>query len=151
MHKVVHHVDGHTDRFRPRQHRGAHIAGARAEDRNHPCKIRSQGIATGKLDPRRVRSLQATHMMMAIGGVPANARARRRQQAQFRPREVAGSDQKHGTGLQIEKYRQESHAAPASPTYGVDWNYFLYMSRSAAAKRKLFLLRCGATIEFSPQ
>src|SRR6266480_1538094 len=35
---------------------------------------------------------------------------------------------------------------------GVDWNYFLYMSRSMPAKRKLFLLYCGATIEnFAPK
>jgi hypothetical protein len=38
----------------------------------------------------------------------------------------------------------------ASPTYGVDWNYFLYMSHPTSAKRKLFLLYCDATIEFSP-
>src|SRR6267154_1026667 len=36
----------------------------------------------------------------------------------------------------------------ASPNSGVDWNYFLYMSRSSRAKRKLFLLYCDATIEF---
>src|ERR1700674_4682472 len=88
--------------------------------------------------------------MMAIGREPANARARRCQQAQFRPRQVACSDEQHGTGLQIEKYRQESHATLASPTCGVDWNYFLYMSRSTPAKRNLFLLYCSATIEFSP-
>src|SRR6478735_8229506 len=88
--------------------------------------------------------------MIAVGRVPVDPRARRCQQAQFRPRQVAGSNQKHGTGLQIEKYRQESHAALASPTYGVDWNYFLYMSHSMPAKRKLFLLHCTATIEVSP-
>src|SRR5882762_5469965 len=38
----------------------------------------------------------------------------------------------------------------ASPTSGVDWNYFLYMCLSTAAKRKLFLLYCGATLELSP-
>src|ERR1700730_12181950 len=88
--------------------------------------------------------------MMAIGREPADAGARRCQQPQFRPRQVASADQQHRTGLQIEKYRQKSHATLASPTSGVDWNYFLYMSRSTAAKRKLFLLYCSATIEFSP-
>src|ERR1700704_1685864 len=88
--------------------------------------------------------------MIAVGRVPANARASGCQQAQFRPRQVASSDEQHGTGLQIEKYRQESHPTLASPTYGVDWNYFLYMSRPEPAKRKLFLLYCAATIEFSP-
>src|SRR5450755_3098128 len=88
--------------------------------------------------------------MMAIGREPADAGARRCQQPQFRPRQVASADQQHRTGLQIEKYRQKSHATLASPTSGVDWNYFLYMSRSTAAKRKLFLLYCGATLEFSP-
>src|ERR1700691_4750337 len=88
--------------------------------------------------------------MTAIGREPANARAGGGQQAQFRPRQIAGSDQEHGTGLQIEKHRQKSHTMLASPTYGVDWNYFLYMSHSTSAKRKLFLLYCVATIEFSP-
>src|ERR1700681_3351208 len=88
--------------------------------------------------------------MMAIGREPADAGARRCQQPQFRPRQVASADQQHRTGLQIEKYRQKSHATLASPTCGVDWNYFLYMSRSSAATRNLFLLYCSATIEFSP-
>src|SRR6266436_9678609 len=87
--------------------------------------------------------------MTAIGREPADAGPRRSQQPQFRPRQVASADQQHRTGLQIEKYRQKSHAILASPTCGVDWNYFLYMSRSSAAKRKLFLLYCSATIEFS--
>src|SRR6267143_851135 len=87
---------------------------------------------------------------MAIGREPADARPRRCQQAQFRPRQVARADKQHGTGLQVEKYRQVSHTALASPTCGVDWNYFIYMSHSTAAKRKLFLLYCSATIEFSP-
>src|ERR1700730_6588316 len=90
--------------------------------------------------------------MIAVGCVPANARARRCQQAQFRPRQVTCSDQQHRTGSQIEKHRQESHPRLASPTCGVDWNYFLYMSHSTPAKRNLFLLYCSATIEFlSPE
>src|SRR6202035_5210019 len=88
--------------------------------------------------------------MMAIGREPADAGARRRQQPQFRPRQVASADQQHRSGLQIEKYRQKSHATLASQTSGVDWNYFLYMSRSMPAKRKFFLLYCTATVEFSP-
>src|ERR1700730_14328050 len=88
--------------------------------------------------------------MMAIDREPADARPRRRQQTQLRPRQVAGADKQHGTGLQVEKHRQVSHTALASPTSGVDWNYFLYMSHSTPAKRKLFLLYCSATIEFSP-
>src|SRR5882762_1731778 len=91
---------------------------------------------------------QSAHIVMAIGREPADARPRRCQQAQFRPRQVARADKQHGTGLQVEKYRQVSHTALASPTCGVDWNYFLYMSHSTAAKRKLFLLYCSATIEF---
>jgi hypothetical protein len=88
--------------------------------------------------------------MTAIGREPANARTRRGQQAQLGSRQIAGPDEQHWTGLQIEKYRQKSHAMLASPTYGVDWNYFLYMSHPTSAKRKLFLLYCDATIEFSP-
>src|SRR5258705_1189793 len=88
--------------------------------------------------------------MMAVGGEPADLRTRRRQQAQFRPRQVACANEQHRTGSQVEKHRQESHARLASPTCGVDWNYFLYMSHSTPAKRKLFLLYRNATIEFSP-
>jgi hypothetical protein len=88
--------------------------------------------------------------MTAIGREPANARAGRGQQAQLRPRQIAGPNEEHRSGLQIEKHRQKSHTMLASPTYGVDWNYFLYMSHSTSAKRKLFLLYCVATIEFSP-
>ena len=115
-----------------------------------PREIGRQRIALRKLDPRHIRGVEPAYIVMAVGGIPANARARRQQQAQFRPRQVAARHQQHWTGLQIEKYRQESHAILASPTCGVDWNYFLYMSRSTPAKRKLFLLYCSATIEFSP-
>jgi len=58
--------------------------------------------------------------MMAVGRMPANARARGYQQAQFRPRQIARADQQHRPGLQIQKYRQKSHATLASPTSGVD-------------------------------
>src|SRR5258707_10282440 len=88
--------------------------------------------------------------MVAVGRKPADPRTGRRQQPQLRPHEIAGSDEQHRAALQIEKHGQESHATLASPTSGVDWNYFLYMSRSTLAKRKLFLLYCSATIEFSP-
>jgi hypothetical protein len=64
-------------------------------------------------------------------------------------RELAGSDHQHRARLQIEKHRQKSHAILSSPSYGVDWNYFLYMSRHTLAKGKLFLPHCSATIEFS--
>src|ERR1700681_2164556 len=87
---------------------------------------------------------------MTVGRKPANPSAGGGQQTQFRAREVAGSDEQHLAALQIEEHGQKSHAILASPTSGVDWNYFLYMSRSTPAKRKLFLLYCSATIEFSP-
>src|SRR5258708_29249701 len=87
---------------------------------------------------------------MAVGREPADMRTRRRQQAQFRPRQVACANEQHRTGSQVEKYRQESHAILASPTCGVDWNYFLYMSHPTPAKRKLLFLYRSATIEFSP-
>ena len=150
MRQVVHDIDRQTDRLCPQRHRNSNVAGACAKNRNHTAEIGRQGIAFGKLDPGRVGGLQSSDIMTAIGREPANARAGRGQQAQFRPRQIAGSDEQHRTGLQIEKYRQKSHTMLASPTYGVDWNYFLYMSHSARAKRKLFLLYCVATIEFSP-
>src|SRR6266487_4466278 len=151
MREIVHHIPRQTAGLCPRRHKRPDVATARNQISDHSGKIGSQWIASGKLNSRRVGGLEAVHIMIAIGRVPANARARRRQQAQFRPRQFAGANEQHGTGLQIEKYRQESHAALTSPTYGVDWNYFLYMSRSMPAKRKLFLLYCGATIEnFAP-
>jgi hypothetical protein len=81
-------------------------------------------------------------------GVPADARTGGGQHAQLGAREFAGADQKHRTGLQIEKYRQIAHADTRFPDFGVDWNYFLYMSRSTRAKRKIILLYCAATIEY---
>ncbi len=112
-----------------------------------------RSAASGSPSASSIRAASAAskplEIMIAIGREPANARAGRRQQAQFRPRQLAGPDEQHGTGLQIEKHRQKSHAILSSPTSGVDWNYFLYMSHSALAKRKLFLLYCIATIEFS--
>src|ERR1700737_1724275 len=150
MRQVVHHIHGQADRLRPRRHRGPDVARARAQDRNHPAEIGSQRVASHKLNPRRIGGVQGAHIMIAVGCVPANARACRCQQAQFRPRQITRSDKHYGTGSQIEKHRQESHTILASPTCGVDWNYFLYMSRSTPAKRNLFLLYCSATIEFSP-
>ena len=115
-----------------------------------PPKIGGQGIAGGKLDPRRLVRIKTIQIMMAIGRIPANPRTRGCEQPQFRARQVAGAHKQDHAALQIEEYRQESHATLASPTSGVDWNYFLYMSHSMPAKRKLFLLYCTATIEFSP-
>src|SRR6202163_62290 len=87
---------------------------------------------------------------MTVGRKPANPSAGGGQQTQFRACEIAGSHEQHLAALQIEEHGQESHATLASPTSGVDWNYFLYMSHSTPAKRKLFLLYCNATIEFPP-
>jgi hypothetical protein len=148
MHEVVHHVDGQADRLGPRRHRNADIAGTGAEYGDDVRKIGCQRIASGLLDPRRFSVFQTAHLVIAVGREPANPRAGLRQQAQFRAHEIAGSDEQHDAVLQIEEHGQESHAILASPTSGVDWNYFLYMSRSMVAKRKLFLLRCGATVEF---
>jgi hypothetical protein len=58
--------------------------------------------------------------MMAVGRVPAYARTRGGQQAQLRLRQIARADEQYWTGLQIEKYRQESHSTLAAPTSGVD-------------------------------
>jgi hypothetical protein len=35
-------------------------------------------------------------------------------------RKLAGTDENHRPGLQVEKYRQESHLTLASPVTGVD-------------------------------
>ena len=120
MGEIVHHIDGKADRLGPRRHRNADVAGARAQDGNHALEFGRQRIAAGKFDPRRIISGEPAHIMMAVGREVADARTRRRQQAQFRPRQIAGADKQHGSGLQIEKDWQESHATLAAPTCGVD-------------------------------
>ncbi len=115
-----------------------------------PPRSAVKRIAFGKLDPRRLAGTKTGQVMVSIGRIPADLRARGGQQPQFRAHQIAGSDEQHHAALQIEEYGQESHATLASPTSGVDWNYFLYMSHSTPAKRKLFLLYRSATIEFSP-
>src|SRR5258708_10130193 len=149
MLEIVHHIDGQADRFCACRHCNSDVASACARDRNDAGEIGGERIAFREPDPRGI-CFEPAHIRMAIGCVPADARGRGCQQAEFCARRIAGADQKHRTGLQIEKYRQESHAILASPTSGVDWNYFLYMSRSMPAKRKLFLLYCSATLEFLP-
>jgi len=62
----------------------------------------------------------AVQIMIAVGGKPADARARGRQQAQLRPRQVAGANEQHRAGLQVEKHWQESHTTLAAPSCGVD-------------------------------
>ena len=73
-----------------------------------------------QLDPRGIIGAKPGHIMMTIGREVADPRPRRRQQAQFRPRQIAGADKQHGSGLQVEKDGQESHATLATPTCGVD-------------------------------
>ena len=120
MGEVVHDIYGQADRLGPRRHQGSDVARARAEDCNDAREIGGKRIACRKLDPGRIGGRKIAQIMMAIGRVPANPRARGGQQAQFRPRQIARADEQYGTGLQIEKYRQESHATLAPPTSGVD-------------------------------
>ena len=89
-------------------------------------------------------------ILIAVDRMQADARTGSGEHAQLGAQKLTRSDQDHRTGLEIEEHRQEPHAILASPTSGVDWNYFLYMCRCERAKRKLFLLFCTATIEFSP-
>ena len=85
-----------------------------------PREIGGKRIALCKLDTRGIGGPEAAQIMMAVGRVPANARPRGSQQAQFCPRQIARADEQDGTGLQIKEYRQESHATLAAPTSGVD-------------------------------
>ena len=89
MRKVVHHIDGQTDRLRTRRHRRPDIAGAGAKDGNHAREIGRQRIAASQARSarHRWRRGQPDHDRL-IGGVPADPRAGRDQQAQFRPRRV---------------------------------------------------------------
>src|SRR5258708_1216851 len=136
MLEIVHHIDGEAGRVCACRHYNSDVASACAHDRNDAGEIGGERIAFRELDPRRI-CFQPAHIMIAIGRVPADARARGCQQAQFCARRIAGANQKHRTGLQIEKYRQAAHVTLASPTSTVDWNYFLYMSHSMLSKSKI--------------
>ena len=116
--EVVHHVHGQPDRSRPHRHRNADVAGTRTQDRDHPAEIGPQRIVSSQLDSGRVRCLQATEIMIAVGRVPAHPRTRGRQQTQLRPHLLAGSHHEHGASLQIEKHRQKSHALRSTPVLG---------------------------------
>ena len=85
-----------------------------------PLQIGRQRIAFAALDPRNGIGVQPAHIMIAVGREPSDPRTRRQQQAQLCPRQLAGADEEDRTGLQIEEYRQESHATLAAPTSGVD-------------------------------
>ena len=118
--EVVHHIDGQTDRLRPRRHRNADVAGAGAEDRDDAGQIGGERIAVRGFDPRDVVGGKPAEIMIAVGREPADLRTGRRQQPQFGAREVARSDEQHHAALQIEKHRQIAHQILASPTSGVD-------------------------------
>ena len=85
-----------------------------------PERSADQRIALGKLDPRGVVGIKACEIMIAVGGIPTNLRARRRQQAQFCAREVARSNEQHLAALQIQEHRQIAHQTLAFPNLGVD-------------------------------
>ena len=119
MREVVHHIDGQADRLGARRHRNADVAGAGAEDRDHAGKIGGERIARGRFDPRHVVGGEAREIMIAVGRIPADLRAGRRQQAQFGARELARSDEQHLAALQIEEHRQKPHQILASPTPGL--------------------------------
>ena len=78
------------------------------------------GSPVRQLDPRGIRSVEPAQIMIAVGRKPADPRAGRCQQAQFRAHELAGADEQHHAALQIEEHGQKSHATLASPTSGVD-------------------------------
>ena len=149
MLEIVHDVDGQAERLRARRHRNADIARAGADDGDDAREIGGERIACRDLDARRVLGAQ-TQILIAVDRMHANARTGSSEHAQLGAQKLTRADEDHRTGLEIEEHRQEPHAILASPTSGVDWNYFLYMCRFERAKRKFFLLFCTATIEFSP-
>ena len=118
MREIVHHIDGQPDRLRARRHRNADVAGAGAEDRNDTRQIGSERIARGRLDPRGVRGVETSQIMIAVGRKPADPRARRNQQPQFRAHEFARSNEQHLAALQIQEHRQVAHPILAFPNFG---------------------------------
>jgi len=134
MRKIVHHVDGR----RPpgtRRHRRTDIAPG-AEDRNDAGEVGCQRIVTRNLYSRRVRRPKTAYIMIAVVAYQ-RMRAGRRQQAQFGARQVARTNKKYGTGLQIKKYGR-NRIRYSLPRFRVDWNYFLYMSHSTSQRENSF-------------
>ena len=66
------------------------------------------------LDPRGLIGIDIVHVMI-VGGVETDMRTGCEQQPQFCAHEFAAADQQHGTGAQIEEYRQEAHAILRCP------------------------------------
>jgi hypothetical protein len=120
MREIVHHVDGQSDRLRARRHRNADIAGTGAEDRDDAGEISRQRIAIDGLDPREVVRSQSCQFVIAVGRIPADLSAGRRQQPQFCARELTRSDEQHLAALQIQEDRQIAHPTLAFPKWGVD-------------------------------
>ncbi len=149
MREIVHDVDGQAERLGARRHGNADIARAGADDGDDTRQIGGERITARDLNARRIFGGE-TEILIAVDRMNADARAGSGEHAQFCAQKLTRAGENHRTGLQIEKHRQEPHAILASPTSGVDWNYFLYMCRFERAKRKFFLLFRVATIEFSP-
>ena len=64
--------------------------------------------------------VETSQIMIAVGRKPADPRARRNQQAQFRAHEFARSNEQHLAALQIQEHRQVAHPILAFPNLGLD-------------------------------
>jgi len=80
----------------------------------------SRRIARGQFDPCGVVGIEASQIMIAIGGMPADPCTRGDQQAQFCAHEVTRSDEQHLAALHIQEHRQIAHQTLAFPNLGVD-------------------------------
>ena len=149
MREIVHHIDGQTDRLRARRHRNADVAGAGAENRNDTREIGGERIARGRLDPRGIRGVEPSQIMIAVGRKPADPRAR--------PKPAGAISRARVRPLRRAAPRRfadrETRAGSACDTRfpqlaGLTGIIFYICLDQAAAKRKLFLLYCSATLEF---
>ena len=119
MRRIVHDINGHTGRPRPRRHGNADLAAAGAKHRDDTAQIGRAGIGVHTLNARCGGGIKTGDRKVAVGRMPAYARVRRKQQAQPGPNRIARSDQKDRTSMQIEKDREEFHSALRSPSSGL--------------------------------
>lgn len=72
MDEIVHHIDRQADRLRARRHRNTDIARAGTENGDDVLEIGRERIAFCYFD---TACINAAEIMIAVGRVPAHARA----------------------------------------------------------------------------
>ena len=109
MREIVHHIDRHAERARPRRHREPGLARAGAQHGDDAAEIDRRRVLRVEGDARRNRRIKTGEIVVAVGDVPAHPRLRRQQRAQLGARQFAAAYQQHLTAPQVEKNRKPIH------------------------------------------